>query len=580
MRSLGAAEAGEHQMPAVLRAEQRSRDDALQRRQDLGCLRAEIIVADIEGFGGDIAEAEAQIVVAAEGHVESADPGPLFGKGFVDLSGGQPGDLPPGHGVEHIDALLLRHGIRRFLARGGDRQQAFVGAEGGGMDLPGQPGLAVGFEPVAALAGAGVPDGSRQPVEGDEMRAVPAHHHLHHHGHPPQPGDARLPGFRPQFEIAPLHRLDREQRHAVVGRQLDIVQGLQRQLEIERGDRGVERKPGFGKMRQDGIARLRGQALQRRRDRTAPVARIEERGRFRRPVTRLLARRLARERPVQHQLLGEGRAGPGRLRAGRLLADRARDLGQHPLQRMPRPAHGLDEGAGERAQPAGAVGRNGVGGGGIGDQQAAGLRERPRNAGRSLLDAGQAAAGGHRQARRALPGQRIGAAGVQHDQRCRGLFLEGIDHRLHGNEAMLEIAAGIAGDDIVLLADLDAVAGIIDQADARPRGGPRRLGQAVLQLRLAEIDGDEQLEAEIAERGGDRLGVPGGIGERRQAIAIGAIADHQRNALFAGLTGLDMPAFGAGSRCWAGNGVEQTQRGDDCEISMHLSSKQCPAGIR
>ena len=139
--------------------------------------------------------------------------------------------------------------------------------------------------------------------------------------------------------------------------------------------------------------------------------------------------------------------------------------------------------------------------------------------------------------RRAAEAAREGivAAGIEKHQAGFRLLFHDVEDivDLHRFEPELggHVEPGIDRHDEVAPVDLQAVAGIVEQPDA---GTVERIGEfadLALQRALAEVVALDDLEAEIAQPGGDIDRVVHRIGERA-GFFIDAIADDQRHAPF------------------------------------------------
>ena len=246
----------------------------------------------------------------------------------------------------------------------------------------------------------------------------------------------------------------------------------------------------------------------------------------------LLARPLADALPdlavglalVEHELAA-ARGGEFRhLAACRRLGHGIGDPGQHVRDFQPRLAGLGDEGLRERAVAAGAVGRDIVRLGRIDDDHAADLL--------------------------------VGEAEIEHGAACRGPALQPLghwivaagvdDHDLEAGDAGERVARsvepdhlepdrnvvldlGVDGHQEIASLALDAVAGIIEQRRIGILRRPGETREGHVHAALVDVELELHLEAELAQQGGDVLGIVARIGERRRARIIG-IADDQRHA--------------------------------------------------
>jgi hypothetical protein len=210
------------------------------------------------------------------------------------------------------------------------------------------------------------------------------------------------------------------------------------------------------------------------------------------------------------------------------------------VERIENAQAGLADGVRERprigAVAGGAVLRDAAGLGGKGDQSALGglhLRKPAAGVAHPIV-LGVAGAPD----REAPPAERVVAAGIEDDDVELGAgALHLAQHQIGGEH--LEVDVGLLGrvgvdrNEIVLATDLHAVARIIEQPDIgarqlRPEGlhGAVEGGLVEIELRAPA----HHREAEALQGIGQELGVVGGIVQPPH-IAIGRIADHQRDAL-------------------------------------------------
>jgi hypothetical protein len=208
------------------------------------------------------------------------------------------------------------------------------------------------------------------------------------------------------------------------------------------------------------------------------------------------------------------------------------DLGADPGHRLlDLDARGRDIGqqrAGERAVGSDlAVERGLPGAGGEGDQGAlAGFHF--RKAGLHIDTAG--CLGGTDLCR-----ERVVAASVQKHQ-----FDLGVGHGLLQRDVDIDGAAqldvhfgfeiGVDRQQIVGAVDGDAVAGIEEQRDVGAFGLLAKLEQPLRHLVAGEVSAFHDVETDIAQELGHRLGIDRRIGKRRHVL-VGAVADHEGDAL-------------------------------------------------
>ena len=170
-----------------------------------------------------------------------------------------------------------------------------------------------------------------------------------------------------------------------------------------------------------------------------------------------------------------------------------------------------------------AVERRRAGIGGKGDQDAGG------GLGLDRLQA----AGDRARAGSELAGEGIVAAGVEDDDVDPLVALHLAQDELHIDGAEIEIGLGpqgrVDGDEIVLVADGDAMPGIVDQARL---GAVELLGELAHQIGHVvhlEVVAFDDIETEALERRRHASGVPHRIGQGRHR-RIGAVADDERHA--------------------------------------------------
>ncbi|CEJ12692.1 hypothetical protein BN1110_02993 [bacterium YEK0313] len=248
----------------------------------------------------------------------------------------------------------------------------------------------------------------------------------------------------------------------------------------------------------------------------------------------LLARALTHALPdlavgltlVEHELAAAGGGEFGHLPPGGGARDVVGDTRQHVGDFQAGLARLADEGFGERAVPAGAVGGDIVRLGGIDDDHAADLL-----VGEAEIEHGAARRGAALQPFRHW----IVAAGVE-------------DHDLQPGDAGQRVARDIEPDhfeadrDVVLDLGVDrhqevaafalnAVAGIIEQRGVGILRGPGEPREGHVHAALVDIELELHLEAEFAQDTGNVLGIVARIGERRRALIVG-IADDQRDPPF------------------------------------------------
>ena len=102
----------------------------------------------------------------------------------------------------------------------------------------------------------------------------------------------------------------------------------------------------------------------------------------------------------------------------------------------------------------------------------------------------------------------------------------------------LVLDVDVDGEDVVLVADLDAVAGVEQHRGIGALQVLREVGDGREQLVLRRVVGGEDGEAEPLERLRDRLRVVHGVGERDRFL-IRRVADDERDAAFLGSGGGD-----------------------------------------
>ena len=83
----------------------------------------------------------------------------------------------------------------------------------------------------------------------------------------------------------------------------------------------------------------------------------------------------------------------------------------------------------------------------------------------------------------------------------------------------------------MVAADLETVAGIVDDGDVGLVGDRFELADRALEFEIADVDLDiDRVEARVAEHLGDRARIPRRIGQLRNGL-VARIADDQRHAL-------------------------------------------------
>ena len=91
-------------------------------------------------------------------------------------------------------------------------------------------------------------------------------------------------------------------------------------------------------------------------------------------------------------------------------------------------------------------------------------------------------------------------------------------------------AAGLKLDidrhQIIAAVDLNAVAGVVDHRDLRPRRLAQEIADRLLHRRAVEVDAFGHREADVAQALCDRARIVGRIGQRPD-MGVGAVADHE-----------------------------------------------------
>ena len=136
---------------------------------------------------------------------------------------------------------------------------------------------------------------------------------------------------------------------------------------------------------------------------------------------------------------------------------------------------------------------------------------------------------------RQIAGQWIVAAGIEQQQAGLGFTLHLLENQRErqGFEINIPFARQprIDGNEVVLPADLNAVAGVKEQGNVRPLQRKAELPDGALHGPLVEIAPVGHLEAQTRQRRGHVGGVVAGISEFA-GVLVGRIADHQRHAFF------------------------------------------------
>ena len=173
-----------------------------------------------------------------------------------------------------------------------------------------------------------------------------------------------------------------------------------------------------------------------------------------------------------------------------------------------------------------AVERGLAGAGGKRDQRAfAGLHlgkalSAPRRCGSRSLDLG---------------GKRIVAAGIEEHQLdlgvAHGLVERQVDvDRRAELDVHLGFDVGVDRQQVVGAADRDAVAGVEEHGDVGALRALAEIEQLLGHLVAGEVGAFDDLEADIAQRGGHRLGVHRRV-RKLGHVLVGAVADHEGDAL-------------------------------------------------
>ena len=129
----------------------------------------------------------------------------------------------------------------------------------------------------------------------------------------------------------------------------------------------------------------------------------------------------------------------------------------------------------------------------------------------------------------------IVAAGIEDDQ-PQALGAVGRRHQPLQRDRLV-VGVAVAGqprvdrNEVIDAADLEPMAGIVDDGDIGLVGGRFELADRALEFEIADIEQDvDRVEAGIAEHLGDRARIPRRIGKLRNGLVAG-IADDQRHAL-------------------------------------------------
>lgn len=182
------------------------------------------------------------------------------------------------------------------------------------------------------------------------------------------------------------------------------------------------------------------------------------------------------------------------------------------------------QGRGEGAVAAGAVERHLAGLGGVDDHHA-----------RRRLDARKPAADGDRTAYLGeAGGKRIVAAGIEKDDAGRRVPHHLFQHQFQLHRLEIEIGfgaeLGVDWSEEIAAVDLEAVAGIVKEADIGAGENVGESADALLHVALAEIDAVDHLETEAAQLRRHVAGIVAGIGEAG-GVLIGGVADDEGDAL-------------------------------------------------
>ena len=133
-----------------------------------------------------------------------------------------------------------------------------------------------------------------------------------------------------------------------------------------------------------------------------------------------------------------------------------------------------------------------------------------------------------------IVGKRIVAAGIQHDDCDRNRLLEAVENVGQRDEFLARPVErgriGVDGDEKVLAAGFDTVAGIIENRDIRLGGVLDEIFEIAGKAPGLAVRRHFGLEAELVEQFLDGARIVLRIGERRQMLVI-RIADDERDAL-------------------------------------------------
>ena len=163
--------------------------------------------------------------------------------------------------------------------------------------------------------------------------------------------------------------------------------------------------------------------------------------------------------------------------------------------------------------------------GGVGDQRVGLLRL-------DLSEAGADRPGGDPALD--LAGERVVAAGVEDDEPQALGPLQGVEDAIQRDRLVIGVALvhqlGVRGDQVIRVADLDAVAGIVDDGDLRVGDRVLELADRALEFQVARVVARRHhVEPGAAEQVGHRVGVAHRVGQLRHVL-VAADADDERDA--------------------------------------------------
>ena len=213
--------------------------------------------------------------------------------------------------------------------------------------------------------------------------------------------------------------------------------------------------------------------------------------------------------------------------SARLLDNAAGDAAEDEADFDARLLHLGEERGRVWAMAAGAVARHLPGRRGIGDDRAVARGLHGCKAARGARGAGDVVG--------EEVGQGVVAAGVEDDDGDARAPLDILQHIGKAQRAVahrhLALDLDVDGEDVVLVVDLYAVAGVVEDRGVGPVECLGKLAEGLEQLRLRGVVGGVHLEAEAGQRLCDGARVVDGIGKRCRC-GVGRVADDHGDFLF------------------------------------------------